>query len=161
VNDDRIDFDEVCRRLNKPPEFVSGIARSGLLGEVVAGLFKSRSIDSFLLYGTQWDEMPDRNLPDGLDSTSIGEVTTPLTHAQARIGSISTLDPKDDIGWISQYYLQPNRAFYASDRSLSLLGSTGILLKRMMHITVGAVDTFLCPNPAGQLALGSGLVLVS
>ncbi|PWN06868.1 hypothetical protein DDZ15_06220 [Rhodohalobacter mucosus] len=139
-------------------EYFSAIANSGLLGFYENDKIPAISVHHFGLYGTQWrPELGIRSAKSDMQNAQSGYVHElyPGTVTESRImpqGS-SAKQLENDVKWIAQFYIIPNRFYFADPYSLALNGPTSINLESRFEVSGTALQCFLCPDPWGKLAM--------
>lgn len=156
---DRIDLEELARKVNAPVAVTAALLRSGLLGYTTEGQVPEEAIEHFKLYWTQWrSELGRRQYPTDQLPTPPGLVggEQPLS-TQTDMVIAAGADPVEamagDTGWLAHFYLRPNPFFFPSATEMALVGPVPVRLKRRLNTKYEGLAVTVCPDPEGRLAL--------
>jgi hypothetical protein len=130
-------FEEAREILGVGVGMMNALAVSGALGFQSLGYISRTGLEHYIKYGTQWrDELGKRRLPN----SEYGNNEAAGTHPISTVFSIWLHPSKkgyktgeNDNGWVAQYYLRPNRYYFADDRAMGYVGSTGLKLKSKIY----------------------------
>lgn len=155
-----IDIKKVSERIKVPDWVAVGLVRSGLLGYTnSSGEFSSEAIESYELYGTQWNEkLAPRNFnysdlakaePEGWKNAP------PDTFTELQISLDKNQFSDKDVAWIAQFYIRPNQFFFLDPQG-STTNSPQISLESKKWVSNSDfpnINIIIYPDPYKQLSL--------
>lgn len=140
------------------PEF-NALLISELLGPYKGKQLWAWGIENYERYGTQWYEKHERMIPEEVYENTldgIPEGEQPLdTQMQGQIVSEGTSPEmiEKDTGWLTQFYLRPNRYFWPSPTDMGMVGPLPLKLTRPKKVQETELPVWLYPDPTGSIAM--------
>jgi hypothetical protein len=152
-----LSFETAMHKIGAPKEVFNALVVSGLLGDYTEHGIPTVGIEHFERFGTQWRPELGERLPPDLDLSfpqGFAGHQPPNTYTQIQISPYTNPQVVDsDTGWISQFYLRPNRYFYPDRGALALIGPLFLELGARREVEGATLPTYLYPDPSGFLAM--------
>jgi hypothetical protein len=157
-----LNLEDARNRLGAPPDVFNALLNSGLLGYWDAAGIPAEGVEHFERFGTQWrPEIADRtlgpdpyqNLPTPPGISGGDQPPDTLTEVQIAPQPLLTESSNADGGWIAQFYIRPNRFFFAVPTALAAVGPIPLKLDAPKQVFGARFPTYLYPAPDRSLAM--------